>query len=141
MQQHWLLILVYGALISASVLGAMAVALTLLDFSAGEAVTVSFLTLALAQLWHVFNMREDNRHWLRNEVTGNAWVWGAVVLCLALLGAAVYLPALASVLSLAPPRFAGWLLVAGASVIPLLAGPLARRLAARPSQNAARLSP
>jgi Ca2+-transporting ATPase len=133
MREHWVLIALYGALISATVLGAMAAAVFILGLDGTGAVTVSFMTLALAQLWHVFNMRGDNRRWLRNEITGNPWVWAALGLCLVLVGAAVYLPPLASVLSLAPPDAQGWLLIAVASVLPLfLAAPLralARRLA------------
>ncbi|MDP5054274.1 MAG: cation-transporting P-type ATPase, partial [Congregibacter sp.] len=66
MREHWLLIGLYGGSISVSVLGAMAVAVLALGLTAVEAVTVSFLTLALAQMWHVFNMRDDANRWFRN---------------------------------------------------------------------------
>jgi tellurite resistance protein TehA-like permease len=39
-----------------------------------ETVTVSFLLLAFAQLFYVFNMREVTSGLLRNEVTENAYV-------------------------------------------------------------------
>lgn len=129
MREHWLLIALYGSLISASVLGAMAVAVFLLGFSAESAVTVSFLTLALGQMWHVFNMRDDTARWFRNEITGNVWIWMALLLCLILLGAAVYQPTLASVLSLSDPGSAGWLLIFVSSCIPIALGPPLKRFA------------
>jgi Ca2+-transporting ATPase len=129
MPRHWVLIGLYGALLSLTVLAAMAAAIIFLGAGREEAVTVSFLTLALAQLWHVFNMRDDSSRWLRNEISGNLWIWVALPLCLVLVGAAVYLPPLADVLSLVPPGGPGWLLVLGASMAPLVLAPLLRPVA------------
>ena len=129
MRRHWVLIGLYGVLLSLAVLGAMAAAIYVLGAGREEAVTVSFLTLALAQLWHVFNMRDDSGRWLRNEISGNPWIWLALPLCLVLVGAAVYLPPLADVLSLVPPGGPGWLLVLGASLAPLVLAPLLRPVA------------
>lgn len=85
-------------------------------------VTVSFLTLAFAQLLHVFNMRGWRSPLLVNAVTSNPYVWGAVALCTGILLLAVYAPPLASALHIVPPDLAGWGLVAGASLAPLLVG-------------------
>jgi Ca2+-transporting ATPase len=133
-RRHWWRIAVYGVLMSAAVLGAMAAAHYLLALDRTETLTVSFCTLALAQLWHVFNMRE--RHAgsprLRNEVTANPWIWGALALCLALVLAAVYWPVLSHVLRLAHPGAAGWVLILTMSLLPLLAGPGRRMFTAGP---------
>jgi Ca2+-transporting ATPase len=126
--RHWRLILGYGALLAASVLGAMAAALLIMGLGRDQAVTVSFLTLALAQLWHVFNMREAGTRALRNEVTENAWIWVAILTCLALLGAALWFEPLRSVLQLVWPGLPGFGLAVLCSLIPLLFGPLIRRL-------------
>jgi Ca2+-transporting ATPase len=115
---HWIEILVYGLLIAATVLGAFALALTYLDMGVSRAVTVSFLTLAFARLWHVFNMREQGSRFFRNDVTGNPFVWGALVLGAALLVAATYLPGLSAVLRMVPPGPGGWLLIAVMSLLP-----------------------
>lgn len=45
-----------------TVLATMAAAIYLLDFDRELAVTTSFCTLAFAQMWHVFNMRDESRH-------------------------------------------------------------------------------
>lgn len=117
---HWLMILQHAAIMSGAVLAAMAVAIFGLGFDAAGAVTVSFCTLAFAQLWHVFNMRSRPRAIFRNEITRNPWIWGAIILCVLLVLAVVYIPFLASLLSLGAPGPSGWLTILGMSVIPLL---------------------
>jgi Ca2+-transporting ATPase len=94
-------------------------------------VTVSFLTLALAQLWHVFNMRAPGAHPVSNAVTRNRYVWGALVLCVGLLLVAVYVPAIASTLSVVPPSLNQWGLIVAASFIPLVAGQVGLLIRAR----------
>ena len=56
--ERWIAICVYAALITAATLGAFWLALGPFGMSESAALTVSFLTLATAQLWHVFNMRD-----------------------------------------------------------------------------------
>jgi Ca2+-transporting ATPase len=126
--RHWWWIGACGLLITLAVLATLAVALGALAASEDEAVTLSFLTLAFAQLWHVFDLRGPGTGPLRNEVTRNRWVWGAVGLCVGLLLAAVHVPPLAAVLQIVPPRPEGWLLVVAMSVAPALAAQALHRL-------------
>jgi Ca2+-transporting ATPase len=91
-----------------------------LDLDPRSVVTVTFLTLAFAQLWHAFNMRHPQSGPLRNEVTGNPWVWGALLLCSGLLAAPPYLPLMAEVMHLTPPTPAMWATILGMSVTPLI---------------------
>ena len=121
-RRHWYAIGGYGALITLSVFGAFALAFTWLQMEADSAVTVSFLTLAFAQLWHVFNMRDRGSSFWRNDITRNAFVWGALVLCVALLLAAMYVPGLAAILKVERLGAEGWLLVSAMSLLPLLVG-------------------
>ena len=119
---HWGLIGGYGLLIAGTVLGAFLTALLGLGMETPRAVTVSFLTLSITRLLHVFNMRKAASGWLDNEITKTSYVWGALGLCLSLLLGAVYWPPLAAVLSVVPPGLDGWLLIGGASVVPLVVG-------------------
>ena len=125
---HWRVIAGYGALISLSVLAAFGVALKGMEMEVPQAVTVSFLVLAFAQLWHVFNFRERGTTLFRNDVVRNPYVWGALGLCVVLLLAAVYLPGLSNVLKLTHPGSQGWLLVIGFSLVPLAVGQLMKGL-------------
>ncbi|UCG80983.1 MAG: cation-transporting P-type ATPase [Desulfobacterales bacterium] len=121
-RHHWLAVGGYSAVMTASVLGAFSLALIWLKMDERQAVTVSFLTLAFSQLWHVFNMRDRGSKFLRNEITRNRFVWGALVLCSGLLLATVYLPGLSHVLKVADPGTTGWTLVLVMSLIPFLVG-------------------
>jgi len=123
-RQHWGAVAVYGVIITISVFGALGLALYWLQLEQQQAVTVTFLTLASAQLWHVFNMRERESGWLNNEITRNPFIWGAVALCFGLLGLAVYLPGLSDVLQVVDPGLNGWLVVLGMSLVILMAGQL-----------------
>ena len=130
---HWIRVVLHGFVIAVSVLAAMAIAVTQLGASTEEAVTVSFCTLTLAQVWHVFNMRDNMRNPFNNEITRNIWIWLAIALCIALLLVAIYVPFLSDVLKLGRPSLEGWLLIVGMSVVPILAAPVVRWAARKSS--------
>jgi Ca2+-transporting ATPase len=119
--QPWAAIGAYGMLITAATLAAFVLALTWLDQSAEEAVAVSFLTLALAQLLHVFNMADWRSRLVVNDVTRNPFVWGSLVLCAGLILMAIHLPVLSSLLALSAPGLESWILIVVASLMPLVA--------------------
>ncbi len=131
MRNHWLRIALHGSVLAAVVLASMATGMRLLGLDGDAAVTVSFCTLAFAQLWHVLNMRDDMASFFRNEITSNPWVWSALALCSLLVMAAVHFPGVSHALHLVPLPVEAWLLVFGMSVVPLLTAPLVRRLADR----------
>jgi Ca2+-transporting ATPase len=135
MRRHWIRIAVRALLIAVAVLGAMAAAVFVLGFDTRSAVTVSFCTLALAQVWHVFNMRDDTSPRISNEVTRNPFVWGAVLICVLLIAAAVYVPVLADVLSLSAPGLEGWALILVASLLPVMISPFLRIRPAEPAPD------
>jgi len=119
---QWWFVALYGALLTASTLGSLLIGHYWLGLHGDALVSVSFLTLAFAQLFHVFNMRGRQSGLFVNAVTRNPYVWVAVVLCSAILLLAVYVPPLASALRLEAPDLEGWTLVIVASVAPLLLG-------------------
>ena len=130
-RSHWVRIVLHGFVIATTVLAAMAIAVGKLGANTEQAITISFCTLTLAQVWHVFNMRDNIRTPFSNEITRNIWVWLAVGLCVLLLLAAVYVPLLSNVLSLSDPGVDGWLLIVGMSVVPIVIAPLVRWVAIR----------
>jgi P-type Ca2+ transporter type 2C len=127
-RRHWLAIAAYGVLITASVLAAFGTAIVVLELDPAAAVSVSFLTLALAQILHVFNMREPSSGVLRNDVTRNRWVWGACALCIALLVAAMGIAPLARLLAVETPRGIAWAVVVAGACAPLLIGQIFMRV-------------
>jgi Ca2+-transporting ATPase len=134
-RRHWMRIVGFGLLIALSVVGALAIAIEVLGRRDQEATTISFLTLALAQLWHVFDMRDSRSPLVKNEITRNPWIWAALLVCLALIGVAVHLPQLAAILSLADPGLDGWGLALGMSLVPLLVGQVALSLRGRSARR------
>ena len=122
--RHWLAIVGWALLLGAVVLAAAQVAVHVLGYDHEAATGVSFLSLAFAQLLHVFNMREPNEPAICNAVTRNPWVWMALGLCAALLFASVRLPEFAVLLAVPEPDARGWVVVAVASLLPLVIGQL-----------------
>jgi Ca2+-transporting ATPase len=96
-----------------------------------RAITVSFLTLAFAQLWHVFNMRDAQSGLIANDVVGNRYVWASLALCAVLLLGAVYTPFLAGVLKVSRPGAMGWGIVLAMSLLPLMGGQAQKLLSSR----------
>ena len=127
--RHWSSIAGYGFTITVVVLAALWMAIDWLGMSPRDAVTISFLTLAFSQLWHVFNVRSYVSGLWDNSVIRNPWVWGALLLCVILILLAVYVPILATVLQITSPGMYGWILILAMSVIPVVAGQLYRLVA------------
>lgn len=123
---HWFVIGGYSFVMTIAVLGALFLALYWLKLPERQAVTVSFLTLAFAQLWHVFNMRDRGSKVFANSITRNPYIWGALVLCTGLTLLTVFVPFMADVLQVANPGLSGWALIIGMSLLPLILGPLAK---------------
>ena len=139
-RRQWIGIVVWASLITLSVFGSMAAAGYWLRLDSKGAVTVSFLTLSGAQLWHVFNMREAGSGRLRNEITKNPWVWGALALCAGLLVASVEIAPFARVLQLENIDSRGWALVVVASAMPAVLGLLPWPWAGRPNLSRAQIA-
>lgn len=124
----WIELVYHSFVITFSTLAALALARGTFHLAREEATTVSFLTLALAQLWHVFNARDFRSRLFNNAVTRNKYVWAALGLSSALLLMAVYLKPLAEVLQLYAPTPEVWAMILLMSVIPLLFGQILKFL-------------
>lgn len=127
--------------------GLLLAATTLLAFAVGlnwygdegeglkRATTIAFMTLALTQVFHVFNARSRNRSALTKQLFTNGWLWGAITICLLLQLAAVHVPLLQRVLNTVPPTTPDWILIFGCSLIPVVfveVVKLAQRIVTRP---------
>lgn len=92
---------------------------------AGEperAVTIAFMTLALAQLFHLGNARSRGPVLSWKRATANRWAVAAVPLVLGLQILAVHWPPLAEVLRTVPLSAVDWLVVGVLSIVPGVAG-------------------
>lgn len=116
---QWMAILMQSIPLAGAAFAALGLALSA-GWSANAVVTTTFLTIAFAQLWHVFDMRGPRSGIIINEVTRNPWIWAALVLCGVLLAAPPYWPPMAEVLRLIPPNGVMWGVIAGCSLAPML---------------------
>lgn len=130
MRRHWYAIVFYGVTLAVAVLSAFIWATMRPGNSPDYPVTVAFLTLAFAQMWHVFNMRSRFSRSPRNQVTANPYIWGALALCALITVGAIYVPTVASVLNLVWPDMTTWGLIAVASLSPLILGQLLKAFTA-----------
>jgi len=124
-KREWLFVVIHGASITISVMGAFLIARYGFGLTGDAAVTVSFFTLALTQLWHIFNLRETGSKLFRNQITHNPFVWLALSLCVLILLVAFTVPQLAQVLNLTSISLPVWGLIGVASALPLLFGQIA----------------
>jgi Ca2+-transporting ATPase len=123
---HWLRIVGFSLLLTVPVLAGLAIARLVLHMPTPQAVTVSFLVLAMGQLAHVFNMPAAGAPLVVNHVTRNPWVWGALLLCVVLVTVGVYAPLLSNVLQTHDPGVSGWILALTLGAVPALVGLLLR---------------
>jgi Ca2+-transporting ATPase len=138
---QWWFIAVYGAILTASTLASLLIGHYELGLHGDGLVTVSFLALAFAQLFHVFNMRGQRSGLFVNAVTRNPYVWLACALCASLLLLAVYAPPLAGPLRLEAPNVGGWSLVIATSIAPLLLGTIISAIAHLLKRGTANVNP
>ena len=121
-RKRWFEISGFATTMAISVLASLLIAIRVLGLPSESAVTISFLTLALTQLWHVFSMRPRGARLFRNEITKNPFIWGALILCIGLLLVALYVPTISAVLELEAPGIEGWSVAVGMSLAPFFVG-------------------
>ena len=84
-----------------------------------HAVTIAFMTLALAQVFQAFNARSKTWSAFTALLFTNGWLWAATLLCILLQVAAVTMPFLQTILHTVSLTAADWVLVALWSLAPV----------------------
>jgi Ca2+-transporting ATPase len=124
----WSEVAIGAVLLTLGVVGAYAVALGPLGVPHATAMTIAFLTLAAAQLLHVFAVREPGVRVRDSGSLRNPWVWASLALCSGLLALALTVPALARALEMQRLDARGFALVAIATALPFVLGEVVRAL-------------
>jgi Ca2+-transporting ATPase len=117
---HWVQVGIYGILITIITLAAFGLTRGILNYSIERSVTISYLTLAFSQLFHVLNMRSRNTNLFKNEVTTNLWIWLAIGFSGAILIIPIYIEFLADLLTLQHPGLIGYGIIFGIGIIPVI---------------------
>lgn len=121
-------VLFYGGLITASTMGAF---LWALARAPDRAVTVAFMTLALAQIFHLGNARSMDAVLDPARVLSNRYALGALLLTVSLQLAALYVDPLPRVLRLSPLTAREWAVVLVCAAAPAVVGQASKLLSAR----------
>jgi Ca2+-transporting ATPase len=112
----------WAALIAAVTLAAF---MWTLRTDPSRATTVGFMTLALAQIFHLGTARGSGQMLSFARMFANPWAIGAVVLSIALQLIAVYTPPIASVLRVVAPTPQEWGLILALGSVPAIVGQIA----------------
>ena len=118
--KNWVEIGVYSAIMTFSVILAVVYCREFITQDHKILNNVAFITLALAQLFHVFNMSSSKSKFLINEITTNHFVWYAIVISLGLMALVYAVPQINSVLSLEVLPINVWTVSILASLFPLI---------------------
>jgi Ca2+-transporting ATPase len=123
----------YGILIAACALGAFAWGLSGAPGDLMRASTLTFLTLAFAQIFHLGNARSAGPVLSLRQALSNPLALGAVALAVALQLFAVEYPALARVLRVRPPDLWDWTVVITLGLVPAVVGQTVKAVRAPPN--------
>ncbi len=117
-------VLFYGALITVATLGAFLWALNDAPDQRARAITIAFMTLALAQTFHLGNARGGGPAVRLGRILSNRWALRAVALTITLQLVAVYFAPLASLLGVVPLSARDWLVLLPFAAFPAVVGQL-----------------
>jgi Ca2+-transporting ATPase len=81
---------------------------------------IAFYTLAFAQLVHPINLIKRSDHLLKNEIVQNRYLWFAILFCTLLMVGIYWIQPVKSALNLDPFHVDGILIIAIASILPIL---------------------
>ena len=118
--KNWIAITLYALAMTLSVILAVIYCKQVFSVSDQVANNIAFITLAFAQLFHVFNMSSTHSRFLVNDITRNKFVWLALIICSALLMIVYLIPQLSLVLNLTELPLKLWIVSLLASFIPLV---------------------
>ena len=118
-KKDWIKIGIYALIMTLSVAAAVIYCKQYITGDDKIANNVAFITLAFAQLFHVFNMSAFDSKIFINDITKNKYVWLAVVICTGFMVLVFVVPQMRLVLGLdfLPTKI--WIISILASFIPL----------------------
>jgi len=126
-KKDWINIIVYAFLMALPIMLVSWYCRYYLKYEPEICNNITFFSLALAQLWHVFNLSSRKMSFIKNEITRNAFVWYALVLCILIMAVFYKVPPLNEILALQTLNTTIWLIIIGTSFTPVLLIQLLKR--------------
>ncbi|MBL7872555.1 MAG: cation-translocating P-type ATPase [Cyclobacteriaceae bacterium] len=118
--RNWITIALYAIAMTISVIAAVSYCKQVITSDPRIVNNVAFITLAFAQLFHVFNMSSARSHVLVNDITKNKYVWLALIICTVLMMLVYALPQMRLVLGLEMLSGTVWIISLLFSLSPLV---------------------
>lgn len=118
--RKWIDISLYAIVITLSIMAALFYCQQILKIDSQSENNVAFVTLAFAQLFHVFNMSSVGSKWIINDVTKNKFVWFAMLICTGTMILVYAIPQMRLVLGLTNLSVQVWVVCIVSSLLPLL---------------------
>lgn len=118
--RHWKSIFLYASVLTLTTVAAVFYCRHYISDDPMICNNVAFLSLALAQLWHVLNMASGKKFSLKNEITSNKYIWLALFLCFGIISLFVGIEPLRKILNLSPISFSIWALCTISSFLPVI---------------------
>lgn len=118
--KNWVMIGLHGLVLTVFIVGSYFFASSYWGLSEEVCNNVAFFSLALAQLWHVFDMREPDEPVFNNQITQNKYIWGAVILCIIVIITAYFIPQINHILSFQELDLKVWILIGITSILPVV---------------------
>ena len=119
-QKDWINIVVYAVSLALPILLVTYYCSYYLKYESTVCNNITFFSLALSQLWHVFNLSSRKLSFFRNEVTRNKFVWYALFLCLAIVLVFDFITPLSKIVGLGILSIPVWLIILATSFAPLV---------------------
>jgi len=127
-KKEWINIVVYAILLTLPILSVAWYCSKYLHYTPEICNNVTFYSLALCQLWHVFNLSSRKVSFFSNEVTRNLFVWAALVLCVLIIAVFYWVPQLRALLGLQLLPVNTWLIILATSISPIVFIQLCKRV-------------
>jgi Ca2+-transporting ATPase len=126
--RDWQAIVTYSIIITLSIFSVFLYCRDYLLLDSMACNNVVFISLALAQLWHVFDLPSADGSFFKNEITTSRYVWGGLLICLGIMVITYFIVPVRNVLLVSGLNGQLLLAVIIASLLPVIFIQLLKRL-------------
>jgi len=127
-KKDWINIVAYASILALPIILVTWYCSHYLKYAPAVCNNITFLSLALAQLWHVFNLPSRKISFLKNEVTQNKFIWYALPLCITITAVFYLVAPLKEILGLQTLDGLVWVIILATSIIPIVLLQLLKRV-------------
>jgi Ca2+-transporting ATPase len=127
-KRDWFTINAYAVLLALPVMVVTWYCSYYLGYDAKLSNNISFISMALSQLWHVLNLSSRKISFLNNEITRNKFIWAALLLCIAIMAVFYFVSPLNEYIGLQMLNINTWFIIVATSIVPVFLIQLFKRV-------------